>query len=259
MKNDPSRVARLKLLAAKAVEMAERDQWDAGRIADAYQAVNDHPPLLVEPTASAEPKIAANPASRVIAGSELVLGVEECNRFLRDFGGVKGVDCAKMPQSVRPTDRPHWSYPVLWTLEELIGLIEKRSVRRWDWTVSQMRRVKVADDTRRPTKPGRLVHTPAGLESNEANPEFVGVSYRRLQSREFCDRANTVTEAVHLWTLVDFISGGDLALDVVSWNRTCSRRVDGYGLDVDGLGRRLNVRWGALDSVIDPGSSRPVI
>lgn len=196
---------------------------------------------------------------RVVRGSDFVLGVEEASRFLRDFGGVVGVDCAKFAQSPMPTDRPHWAYPVYWTMEELIGLIERKSVRRRDYAISQMRRVRADSDPRQPEKSGRLVFTPAGLESNETNPELVDVSYRKLQSKQYRHRVNTACEAIHLWLLVDFVSGGDLCLDVTSWNRTCSASLVGCGVGVSGGARELGVDWLTLNSASNPGGSRPVV
>lgn len=191
--------------------------------------------------------------AKQVPGSDLFFSMDECTRFVREFGGVKDADCSKWAKAKEPAGA-YWPIPDAgWTYEELAALCAK--VPHYDWTLDQLRRVDGSLDKRQPDKAGRLLWTPAGLESTQACPELVGVSYRRLW--EMQEKVVNGREAVILWLLVYWKY--QIMLDTTGWTRTCSRCAGGGGVSVSASGQGLHVGWCGPGGGDPGGGSRSLV
>lgn len=188
----------------------------------------------------------------------IAISATDCRRFLLEFVGL-AEDRVGFLHGRPPADKPYWPDPD-WgpTYAELADLVERRDVPRYDWTCNQLRQIDGTFDIRQPDPAGRLLYTPAEIEATHACPEFVGVSYRKLwwQHKE---AVVTAREAVILWLLVYWKSGGKTQLDRKGWTRTGSQGVNGDGVYVNGGGGRLGVNGSNPDSSTPLGSSRSVV
>jgi len=198
---------------------------DPKAVADFLQVVNDDPRFalrLIQPSVEA-----VRPAVFPAGGSKLEISIEDCNRFLQDFGGVKNPDCSKLEQVSWPDDRRHWPIPdVGWSYKDIHQLVRRNRVPFvWDLTIDD------GFDVRQPVRTGRLLWTPAGIKAVEACPKFRGVSYTVLWSGDK-RKVMTAREVIILWLLVRFVSNNETFLDREGWTRTGSRGVDGNGVAV---------------------------
>jgi hypothetical protein len=214
-------------------------------VADVLQIINDRKD-------GAAVLLSAYRAQQV-PGSELVFGLTEGTQFLREFCGIAGVDCVRWVTTEKPAGN-HWALcDAGWTTEELIALCG--NVPHYDFVADQLRAVRQESDARQPDRKGRILWTPAGLESTHACPEFVGVSYRRLW--DIATQVVTAREAAILW--LEIYWKHQKMLDKKGWTCTGSRDADGGGVHVGSNNGKLYVSWHGADSDNPRASARSVV
>jgi len=233
---------RVKGLWKDVIGMMERGTRLPSEVADVLQVINDS-------RDGASALLSAYRASRV-SGSELTFDLEDASKFLRDFAGLKGQDCARWLTREVPAGN-HWAICGNLTSKQILALVTK--VPHWRWTPENLRAIDVDFDARQPAE--QILWTPAGLEATQACPKFVGVSYRWLW--EVKEQVVTCREAVIL--LLQIYWKHKVWLDPVGWTCTGSRRVDGGGVYVDGYDGELDVRWNNPGNAYPSGSSRSVV
>ena len=206
---------------------------------------------IIEPAKEAPQELREQP--KLVRGSDLVVTLDDCTKFVREFGGAKDADCAQWVTAEAPIG-VFWPIPDAGlSYEELVALVAK--VPHYEWVSDQFRAINVNLDPRQTTKPGRLLWTPAGIKATEACPDLVGVSYRCLW--EMQDGVVTAREAVILWLFIYWKF--TVMLDTTGWTRTCSRSVGGRGVCVRAFGQGLSVDWSNPDSAHPSGGSRSVV
>ena len=248
---DSNQFGRMLGLQADIEKMVLRGTRDPKVVADVLQVVNDDPGFVGR---LLQPPVKVDSVALPVGGSKLEISVEDCNRFLRDFGRVGKPDCAKLAQAPRPGDRHYWPIPdVGWSYKQIRQLVERNKVPFfWDLTVDK------GFDVRKPVKTGRLLWAPAGVEAVDACPQFRGVSCNTLWDGHK-NQIVTAREAIILWLLVRFVSNGETLLDRRGWTRTGSRDVDGFGVYVSAGGEGLRVGWDDPTDVNPDGGARSVV
>ncbi len=215
---------------------------------------------------SAQDELADGSADeQVIEGSELVIPLADCVRFLDSFCGIQRADhCSAFERAAEAApdhSGNHWpllDHPDL-TYERLVDVVRRRQIKQTDdrWVHAVYR----SFDVRQPAS--RVLHTRAGFSARLVFPQLRRLPYSTLWA-EYKDVIPTAREQLAWLLLIYWKTDGAVFLDPhksKDWTRTGSMTRGGSGMHVSGSHKRgIVVHVGSdPNSAARHGSSRLVI